>query len=142
MGLFSSKSRSSSVSTTQNFQETNALNASLSGVVATNAPVLSGSGNTAINYFSSDVAGSFNSLVDLVGGAFDNVADLTGETLKSLEQSNTSSLNAIVEANQQVQNPTFNALADTITKVIPLAMFGIGALVIIRTMPSIKGMFK
>lgn len=140
MGLFGG-SKSYSTTTTKQFQETNTQNSNLSGVVATNAPVLTGSGNTAINYFSSDVASSFDNLIDLVGGAFDNVADLTGETLKNLEKSSSDSLAAVVEANQQVQNPTYNALANTVNKTIPLAMFAIGALVVVKVAPKL-GWFK
>lgn len=125
MGLFGG-SKSYSTSTTQQFQETNTQNSNLSGVVA-NSPVLTGSGNILNQSFSKEVA-----------GAFENLADLAGESIKNLATNSTTSLEAVIEANQQVQNPAYNALAETANKVIPLAMFGIGALVVIKLVPKMR----
>lgn len=129
MGLFGS-SKSYSTSTTNQFQETNTQNSNLSGVVANN-PVLTGSNNTVYQDFPETVAGAFESLIDL-----------TGESLKGLATTNTNALAGVIEANQQVQNPTYNALATTVSKTIPLLMFGIGAFALVKITPSLLKGFK
>lgn len=157
-GLFGGGSKSSSSSSTKNtttntsYQETNTQQASLSNVV-TDGAVVSGSGNYVTTNFSPEVArlageisqGAYelgSSAFDLIEGAFENIADLTGETIENLETTNARSIDAVIQANQQVQNPTFNALADTVNKTIPLAMFAIGAFVIVKSTPTIIKAFK
>lgn len=146
-GLFGGRPKSSSSSKTTTNQTTNTQQTSLSNVV-TDGAVVAGTDNTVINEFSPEVRGAFGDLVglgegafDLIEGAFENIADLTGETIQSLESTNSRSIDAVIQANQQVQNPTYNALANTVNKTIPLLMFGVGAYALVKVTPAIvKGL--
>lgn len=125
MGLFGGDSKSYSTSTTLSTSDVSTQNSSLSGVVS-DAPLLTGSNINYTESFSGNVAGAFNSLIDL-----------TGEVIKGLQTNSEKSLAGVIEANQQVQNPAFNALADTSKKLVPLAMYAILAYAAVRLLPII-----
>lgn len=118
MGLFDRK-KVSSTSTTQNFQENNTLASEQSGIV-TDGAVISGSNNVVNQDFTPEIASGFSDLIGLVGDAI----DFTRDTSKN-------SLDAVITANQQIHSPENATYAETIKKLVPLAMLGIISITII-----------